>query len=333
MKQKIRKGVFYSLLFFGLLFQKVSASSGSANSNGDWNNPNIWLFGGSPRTPIEGDTVTIPAGIHVGVPANITYATNGLRMGIQVYGYLEFQTGKKLSLPCLSFVNIYPGGHLEPGSGGGNSTFISVCGTTEWSAGDGPLTGPASVGNSTFPVVLMDFKANYYSGKVFLDWVTSTEINNDYFSVQRSDDNKNYQELEKVRGVGNSSETHFYSSVDPRPLTGINYYRLCQVDFDGTRTYSYPVVIKAGAKNNIIIYPNPSVSGNISILFTGSKEEDYDLEMSNLSGRIVLRKDHLLLHTGVNKLFPDHDIFLSQGTYFISVMLGDETIHQKVVIH
>jgi hypothetical protein len=138
--------------------------------------------------------------------------------------------------------------------------------------------------------------------------------------------------LDKIYGAGNSSQTHYYSSVDPEPANGIDYYRLCQVDFDGTRSYSNPVAVRVNQKIKISILPNPATSENLALLSNAGNDQESALEITDVSGRIVYRNSNLVLHPGLNKLNENNDLFLSHGTYFISVNLGDEIFHQQVVI-
>jgi hypothetical protein len=310
---------------------KTFAGTGVANVDGDWTDANTWLINGMNRIPAGGDTLDILAGKTVTVDAVVTIT--GLPVYLYVHGTLLFNTGKKLVLPCNSYVFVYAGGHLDPGNGGGNSNYIEICSSVVWNAAAGPVTGPAGFGNPPLPIKLMDFNAKYSSGKVYLDWTTATEINNDYFLVQRSSDNIYYSNINQVSGNGNSSQTLYYSDVDAKPLNGINYYRLCQVDYDGTRTYSYPRAIRTNGKADVLIFPNPGTAENISVLFTGSKNETYSLEVRDITGKTVLKKENQILESGINKLNLDRDHLISQGTYFVSIFTGDEEYHQKMIIY
>jgi hypothetical protein len=310
---------------------KTFAATGFANTSGNWTTPGTWLIGGIARVPQGGDTLDIPAGITVAVDAVVTIT--GQPVFLYVHGTLAFQTGKKLVLPCNSYVYIYTGGVLDPGNGGGNSNYIEICSEVVWNADDGEIHGPAGFGNPPLPIELVNFNAKFSSGHVYLDWSTATEINNDYFLVQRSSDNVAYVNINEVNGSGNSSQTHFYNSVDTKPLNGINYYRLCQVDYDGTRTYSYPRAIRTNGKNDVVFFPNPASAEKVAILFTGTKNENYTLEVMDITGKTILKRENQLLESGVNQLNLEKDSFLSGGTYFVSVFTNDEIYRQKMIIY
>src|SRR5262249_3785882 len=84
------------------------------------------------------------------------------------------------------------------------------------------------------PVELIAFIAERHGEKNDLDWTTASEINNDYFAVQRSSDGKSFSDCGIVQGAGNSATQTIYTFSDDRPLQSpVSYYRLKQVDFDG----------------------------------------------------------------------------------------------------
>lgn len=144
------------------------------------------------------------------------------------------------------------------------------------------------------PIELLYFNAKLNSDKqVDLEWVTVMEINNDYFTVERSRDGSNFEELKTVDGAGNSNTTLHYSTVDPSPYPGISYYRLKQTDFDGMFTWSQVVAVNIPANifGTVSVYPNPvrdhfflntegMISGDSEILF----------EIHDAAGRLVAKK-------------------------------------------
>jgi hypothetical protein len=331
MNKSTKRSLLCILLLTTVFLAKSFAGTGSAVVSGTWTNPSTWLINGMARVPSGGDTLDIPSGTTVTVDAVVTIT--GLPVFLYIHGTLVFQTGKKLILPCNSYVYVYPGGLLDPGNGGGNSNYIEICNSVVWNAAAGAVPGPAGFGNPPLPIELVNFNAKYSSGKVYLDWTTATEINNDYFLIQRSSDNIAYVNINNVDGSGNSSQTHFYNAVDSKPLNGINYYRLCQVDYDGTKTYSYPRAIRTNGKYDVVVFPNPATAENISILFSGNKNENYTLEIKDITGKTVVMKENQVLESGINRLNLQKDSFLSEGTYFVSIFMGDDVYHQKVIIY
>lgn len=98
-----------------------------------------------------------------------------------------------------------------------------------------------------------------------LNWLTSSETNNDYFTIERSADGQNFAALEDIKGAGNSSEEISYEWIDQKLLPGNNYYRLKQTDYDGKFTYSNIVRTIIDVSEETRIYPNPT-SAHVNIL-------------------------------------------------------------------
>jgi len=122
------------------------------------------------------------------------------------------------------------------------------------------------VTNIPLPVSLLYFTGSYNNRSVLLSWATATEINNKYFTVERSVNGKAFSEIATVNGAGNSTLTLNYSSVDESPIAGTDYYRLKQTDFDGNSTYSnvVTVVVTTPSSADINLFPNP-VNNNLAV--------------------------------------------------------------------
>jgi len=107
------------------------------------------------------------------------------------------------------------------------------------------------------PIELSDFSAEPRSYGTLVKWTTHSELNNDFFLVERSYDAAEWQELAQVDGAGTSSVATEYSVIDQREQETV-YYRLTQVDFDGGSKTFPPVVVSSGAVNaSAAPYPNP----------------------------------------------------------------------------
>jgi fibronectin-binding autotransporter adhesin len=118
---------------------------------------------------------------------------------------------------------------------------------------------------SSLPIQLVEIKAQKHrTGRIDILWTTATEINNDFFTIERSHNGVNFETLTTVAGAGNSNDLLHYSTIDNNPLRGINYYRLKQTDYDGTSTHSK--IISIDGKNISIdaswkMFPNPVIRG------------------------------------------------------------------------
>jgi hypothetical protein len=104
-----------------------------------------------------------------------------------------------------------------------------------------PFTLGSIIGNVPLPVTLVDFDAKPYLNNVKTSWTSSSEINNDFFTVERSPNGVDFTFAGRVEGAGNSDYEINYTLIDKNFDSGINYYRLKQTDFDGKETFS-PIV-------------------------------------------------------------------------------------------
>ena len=121
---------------------------------------------------------------------------------------------------------------------------------------------------------LLSFSGECNNGTVNLSWLTATETNNDFFTVERSADATNWETVTVVKGAGNSNQVLSYSGIDEFPLDGTSYYRLKQTDFDGKFEIFDAVVSDCGNsyQSNVDYYPNPfssEVLMNIDNLVNG----------------------------------------------------------------
>ena len=136
------------------------------------------------------------------------------------------------------------------------------------------------------PIELLSFNADLKEEHVLLNWVTSLEINNDYFIIEKSFDNNNWEEIGRVDGMGNSNEVNVYNFIDAQLDNGWKYYRLKQIDYGGKIMFSKieSVLIERSESPSIKIYPNPtsnrvSIRGGIST---------YKIEILNSIGQLQL---------------------------------------------
>jgi hypothetical protein len=113
---------------------------------------------------------------------------------------------------------------------------------------------------SPLPVELTRFDATAKAAGVNLTWATATEKNSDRFEIQRSATGSEYTTIGTVKGQGSTTMAHEYSFMDSRPLAGASYYRLRQVDSDGTFSFSPVAAVQTEASTKVMFYPNPSAN-------------------------------------------------------------------------
>jgi hypothetical protein len=151
---------------------------------------------------------------------------------------------------------------------------------------DNPLTGSISL-----PVELLSFTAKPQGSVVRLSWATASEKNSAYFLVQRSADGQRFTDQERVAAQGSSSIRHDYATLDATPLPGLSYYRLRQVDKDGTVAYSPIVAVRfAGQVGEpaLLAYPNPASAQGFQLLTANVGATGGTVRIHDSLGRLVL---------------------------------------------
>lgn len=170
--------------------------------------------------------------------------------------------------------------------------------------------------NEPLPVELVHFSAKTFESKqVKCEWTTASEINNDFFEVQRSADGQNFETIGLVDGTGNTSSYSNYHFMDAVPLQGLNYYRLRQNDYDGN--FEYSVIIKVEVASELYsIYPNPVKEKYYLKLDEADLAGMKIILLHNTLGEIVLSR-----RVGENEKSVELDRgSFPAGSYFLSVL-------------
>ena len=144
---------------------------------------------------------------------------------------------------------------------------------------------------STIPVELTSFTTNVSNEKIILNWQTATEINNSGFSIQRSSDNISFKEIAFVPGHGTTTNKSVYSYTDNTAISGRYYYRLKQVDFNGSFNYSSTEEVTLEIPKNFSLdqnYPNP-FNPSTTIRFTLPTNARVSIRLYNTLGQEVVK--------------------------------------------
>lgn len=180
---------------------------------------------------------------------------------------------------------------------------------------------------SPLPIELLSFDARPLTDQVVVNWKTAMEVNNDFFTVERSADGVHWETITTVRGAGNSTSPLTYSVADDDPLTGISYYRLTQTDYDGTTSTFKMVAVQIDPKKTgIRIYPNPAVN---EFVVEGQDVKSNDITIfSSLWGEVAL----LPSQEQSNKVTYDVSA-LPNGIYYLKVTTDGKAQTQRLVVH
>ena len=169
-------------------------------------------------------------------------------------------------------------------------------------------------------IELSDLQLECKNDQIILKWSTISEINCDYFKIERSFDAQSFTAIDIVSGHGNSSTTRNYIFLDNKN-EGQTYYRLVEVDYNGKETIYGPLVTKCTEKKEISIYPNP-VKDYLKVKISDSDETMLSYEIKSVAGKLV----------DANSLNGSIDVRdLSQGYYFLIIKTESQQYNQKFV--
>lgn len=187
--------------------------------------------------------------------------------------------------------------------------------------------GTTSLGQTPLPIELVYFNAIPENNRIVnLSWQTSTEIDNDFFTVERSLNGLDWEDLTTIDGAGNSNVLLNYSALDSKPYNGDSYYRLKQTDFDGQFQYSQIESVKLNtlSGSGVLIYPNPT---NNQIKIVGEKFELDEIKVFDTLGKNVSTNTHIL-KTDDSTVIVDLSE-LSNGMYFVKTKTTSNKVYKK----
>lgn len=138
------------------------------------------------------------------------------------------------------------------------------------------------------PVKMVTFAAECKNKEVHLNWLTASEINNQYFSVEKSSNAKEWQEIGTVDGNGNTSKMSNYYYIDHGSEIYSSFYRLKQFDYDGRHSYSNVINIRNCGNDNpgVDVFPNPT-SGKLYISFNNDEDKFISSSLYNPFGKLI----------------------------------------------
>ncbi len=178
----------------------------------------------------------------------------------------------------------------------------------------------------TLPIELIDFEGKAQENGHLLQWFTASETNNDFYTLERSTDGKNFERITTISGAGTSSKPQTYSFLDRFAPNGISYYRLSQTDLDATTRYLGTISLYRQSPSKLYIqniYPIPT-SDKLFVEFGNPSMGNLELELVNTLGQVVLRQS---IEGNINKAEVDCSR-LKKGLYLLK--LGE--VWEKVVV-
>ena len=259
---------------------------------------------------IDGGSITWMANGDFNVGLNsVFYIING---GVLFNGSGSCNAAKRISFGGTTIVSC---------NGGGGSSVSTFEGFT--SAGGGTSAGP-------LPVELIKFEAKYQGVYNKLSWITASEHNNSHFEIQKSTDGINFITISKTKGAGNSNQIIEYSYLDSSQ--SIAYYRLKQIDFNGS--FEYSKIIKVSGKkdmtlNVVSVSPNPSTD-KIKIQINLADIQSIQFALYDKQGKKILTQstteyseDYTIINLDLS--------YLASDIYFLQTIVNQNTFVNKLV--
>lgn len=173
----------------------------------------------------------------------------------------------------------------------------------------------SSSGSNPLPVEFVSFNANGKKGNAYLDWSTASEKDADYFDVQKSNDGKNFYSIGKVKAHGNSTVMSYYNFVDGNIGSGVFYYRIKEIDYNGEYLLTEIKSIKQSVSGVVALFPNPVNDGIFSVVMPEDRIGNCHVVLYDNTGRMVYDE----ITSDYNSKFTVSSKQLQPGTYTVKI--------------
>lgn len=193
-----------------------------------------------------------------------------------------------------------------------------------------PYMGADEVATNPLPITLLSFSGTPTANSNLLSWTTATELNSNYFEVQRLTNKKEFEAIAKLKANVMSKELNTYQFEDKtyNKAEPIAYYRLKIVDLNNVFEYSDLIAVKRNkqASANISLFPNPSTD-IINVLISQTDETKVELKIIDIRGKIVYQNNQLKS----NNIFSIPIENLAPGIYTIQTIILNEIVNEKFI--
>ncbi len=201
-----------------------------------------------------------------------------------------------------------------------------------YAGGTGDGFAVTTITNKPLPISLVSFDATVQNGIVYLNWKTSSELENDFFLVERSRDGVTFESLAKVDGAGTTKESMSYQVADNNPYRGTSYYRLSQTDFDGSTAYFRVVLVRVEGFGEVTkLYPNPvDKDDQLHVDFFAEEDGPVKISIVDPAGRTT-ESAPIEATAGVN-LYQFTPHFPTAGVYIIIIRSREKAQALRLVV-
>ena len=238
----------------------------------------------------------------------------------------------------LTLTASWRGTYYWPNNGGATTRSVTISNAT-----NGTFSYPVRDANAgsciqdaftvtvsgTLPIALSSFTATLNKDKVLLDWTTSQEQNNKYFTIERSNDGSNFSFLNKVNGSGTTTESHSYHATDFAPLDGTNFYRLSQTDLDGNQKYYGIKTVNIKSSKNFKSHILNNGNGQIGVVMSSKKNVQISMRVVDMLGKEILTETIAVY----NNSAVVKNLNLQPGVYVLVLTneTGEKITHKIIV--
>ena len=314
--------IIHATLLFIALSQAFSLQADCIATSGFWSDNELehpFLC----DSPEEARILVIPADVTVTIDAKINFDE---AVFIIVRGVLFFDGNtSRLNMKAHSGVDIEQGGAIETNVKN-NSQKLTIGGSTYWTSKMGEVPGPTTYGNEILPVELVSFEAYKEAAKIKLDWITASEENSDRFVIEHSTDARDFLAIGERTAAGFSNTKLNYDYEHSNPVSGINYYRLRQIDLDGAQELSDIRAVKFIQKDLFQIRQSNDFA-NIEVSFREGLRSKGSLRIFDLSGRLIDRYGLELSEESRSIDISNYEV----GHYILQVESGGEQLVKPFV--
>ena len=219
------------------------------------------------------------------------------------------------------------GSPVDAGFGNGVPVYAGLAITSH----NNTILSLATVDNYSFtggvlPVQLISFNAALnLAHKVDVKWVTTLEMNSNYFIVERSASGNDFEAIDTVKAENNGRFTRVYHSIDSYPANGNNYYRLKMVDIDGRSVYSALAYVRINDTRAPLVFPNPA---NAYVNVTKGSEKLKFITIYDITGRAVIR----INNTNADNVIQIRTTNLMRGTYIVEITTSTSIFRDKLLV-
>jgi len=185
---------------------------------------------------------------------------------------------------------------------------------------------------SPLPIQLSSFTAQCENDSALIQWTTQTELNNAFYTVEKTTDNIHFETVAVVTGAGTTSLPTNYSIVDHTPFTAESYYILYQTDYDQTRTkVGEPIAFMGCGSDNT---PNTTVSAYnasnyILVNINSAKTDNFSIMLTNMYGQVIFSQNHTVVLGNNQVMIPNN---IASGVYVLTVRNDQFNYAHKLLI-